>query len=172
MATATLDEDKAEAKALARRAGERSGPATAKGSKKKGSKKLFAVIILVVVVAGFGLEKFALPKHKPKVAVPGSLLKLPVTTVNLPSGGLLQVGLAVEVEKGTGGRSGIPAWDIAQMEDDEITILSVFPEQTLLSAAGKAEAKADLLEAFRKVVGPGPVGPGVMAVYYTDLVMQ
>src|SRR5579875_1604660 len=169
MATATVEEPRSRSTRpqLPPQAG-RNTPAPAK----KPPKKLLASLIVVLAVAAFGVEKFALPKHKATVAVPGSLLKLPVTTVNLPNGGLLQVGLAVEVQKGTGGRSGLPAWDIAKMEDDEITILSVFPEQVLLSAAGKAEAKADLLEAFRKVVGPGPVGPGVMAVFYTDLVMQ
>jgi hypothetical protein len=168
-----VDEDGApRSKALASQApGVGKGAASAKRPRKP-SKKLLAAAALAVAVVSVGLDKFALPKNKPKVAVPGSLLRLPVTTVNLPNGGLLQVGLAVEVQKGTGGRAGLSAWDIARMEDDEITVLSVFPEQTLLSAAGKAEAKADLLEAFRKVVGPGPVGPGVMAVYYTDLVMQ
>jgi hypothetical protein len=170
MATVTLEQE-AGTKAKDP-AAQPKGPSKAAGKPKKPSNKLLAALVLGVLVVAFGLDKFALPKHKPKVAVPGTLLKLPVTTLNLPNGGLLQVGLAVEVQKGTGGRSGLPAWDVARMEDDEITILSVFPEQTLLSAAGKAEAKADLLEAFRKVVGPGLVGPGVMAVYYTDFVMQ
>lgn len=136
--------------------------------------KLLVVLVLMVAVAAFGADKFLLAKkHKPLKAVPGAVVALPETTLNLSDGSLLQVKLAVQLQKGVGGKSGsLPAWEIARMEDDEITVLSGFTGTTLLSAHGKAVAMADLLSAFRSVVGPGPVGPGVMAVYYTDLVMQ
>jgi len=145
------------------------GKKTAPGKRKK----LLPVVVLVVLVAGFAADKFVLSKKpKLKAPVPGTVLHLPTTTINLPNGGLLQVELAVELAKGVGGKGGLPAWDIAQMENDEIAILSLFPEQTLLTSAGKQEAQADLLQAFRRIVGPAPGGQGVMAVYYTDFVMQ
>jgi hypothetical protein len=31
---------------------------------------------------------------------------------------------------------------------------------------------SELLSEFQAIAGPGPAGPAVMAVYYTDFVMQ
>lgn len=148
--------------------------ATGGKKKKKRNPKLMVVVVLVVLVVAFAADKFVLSKkHKPTKAVPGSVVSLPETTLNLSDGSLLQVKLVLELQKGVGGKSGsLPAWEIARIEDEEISTLSGFPETTLLSTRGKSLAMADLLSEFRAVVGPGPVGPGVMAVYYTDFVMQ
>lgn len=141
---------------------------------KKSKKKLLMVLIVVVLVGAFGADKFVLSKKpKPTKAVPGAIVSLPETTLNLADGSLLQVRLALELQKGVGGKSGgLPAWQIARIEDDEITTLSGFSQPTLLSTGGKAKAIAELLSEFRAITGPGPVGPAVMAVYYTDFVMQ
>jgi flagellar basal body-associated protein FliL len=149
------------------------GAGAPKRAKKK-SRKLLVVLMAVVLVAAFGADKFLLSKgHKPLHALPGAVVRLPETTLNLSDGQLLQVALAVQLQKGIGGKSGsLPAWEIAKMEDEEITLLSSFSEVTLLSSSGKAKAMSGLLGEFRSVVGPGPVGPGVMDVYYTDFVMQ
>jgi flagellar basal body-associated protein FliL len=146
----------------------------AKTKRKKRTPKLMVALVLAVAVATFAVDKFLFSKKtKPVTAVPGAVVSLPETTLNLSDGSLLQVKLALELQKGVGGKSGsLPAWQIARIEDDEISTLSGFTEATLLSAHGKAEAMAELLALFRSVVGPGPVGPGVMAVYYTDFVMQ
>lgn len=153
-------------------------PGKAKGTKadkpgKKSRRKPLLILVVVLLVALVGADKFLLKKPKPTHAVSGKVLSLPQTTLNLPDGQLLQVSLAVQVQKGVGDKKGaIPAGEVAQMEDDEITVLSSFPETTLLSTTGKDKARQALLGAFRSVVGPGPVGPGVMAVYFTDFVMQ
>lgn len=154
------------------------GPVEANGAgrskQRKRNPKVIVVAILVVVVVALVADKFVLSKkHKPTKAVPGAVVSLPETTLNLSDGSLLQVKLVLELQKGVGSKSGsLPAWAIARIEDEEISTLSGFAETTLLSAHGKAEAMAELLSEFRSVVGPGPVGPGVMAVYYTDFVMQ
>jgi flagellar basal body-associated protein FliL len=149
-------------------------PATKKGKTRKSRRKLLIVLVVVVVVAAFGADKFVLNKpHRPTKAVPGRLVTLPETTLNLSDGQLLQVALAVQLQKGVGGAKGnIPAWQVAEMENAEITVLSSFSSTTLMSGHGKDKATQALLSAFRSAVGPGPVGPGVMAVYYTDFVMQ
>ena len=141
---------------------------------KKPTKKLLVALVALLLVAAYGADKFVLAKKsRPTTAVPGNIISLPETTLNLADGSLLQVKLAIELQKGVGGKSGnLPAWQIARIEDDEITTLSGFAQGTLLTAGGKAKAMADLLAEFRAIVGPGPVGPGVMAVYYTDFVMQ
>jgi flagellar basal body-associated protein FliL len=141
---------------------------------KKSKKKRLMVLIVAVVVAAFAADKFVLSKKpKPTKAVPGTVVLLPETTLNLADGSLLQVKLAIELQKGVGGKSGsLPAWQVARIEDDEITTLSGFSQATLLSSGGKAKAMTDLLNEFRAIAGPGPVGPAVMAVYYTDFVMQ
>lgn len=141
---------------------------------RKSKKKLLVALLVVVLVAAYGADKFVLSKRpKPTKAVPGHIVSLPETTLNLADGSLLQVKLAIELQKGVGGKSGnLPAWQIARIEDDEITTLSGFTQGALLTAGGKAKAMADLLVEFRAIVGPGPVGPGVMSVYYTDFVMQ
>ena len=141
---------------------------------KKSKRKLAVALVVVVLVAAFAADKFVLSK-KPKLtkAVPGTIVPLPETTLNLADGSLLQVRLALELQKGVGGKSGsLPAWQVARIEDDEITTLSGFSQATLLSSGGKAKAMTDLLNEFRAIAGPGPVGPAVMAVYYTDFVMQ
>jgi len=152
------------------------GTSTPREKKKKGRSrpKLLALVVVVLAVAAFAADKFVLTRHhRPAHAVPGALVRLPETTLNLSDGHLLQVALAVQLQQGVGSaKAGLPAGKVAQMEDDEITVLSSFSEATLLSGAGKDKARLALLEAFRTVVGPGPAGPGVLAVYFTDFVMQ
>lgn len=145
----------------------------AAATKGKKSKKKLVIVVAVVLVAAFAADKFVLSKKpKPTKAIPGTVLRLPETTLNLSDAQLLQVTLAVQLQKGVGGKAGVPPWQVAKMEDEEITTLSGFSEVTLLSSAGKAKAISDLLSEFRSIIGPGAVGPGVMSVYYTDFVMQ
>lgn len=144
--------------------------------KKAGKKRRLVLIVGILVILGIvviGAKKFLLKSHKPKKAVAGAVVSLPETTINLSDGHLLQVTLAVQTQKGLvkKGKS-LPSSDLARMENDEITLLSQFSYKELLAASGKAQAKSELLSHFRQVVGPGKVGPGVMAVYYTDFVMQ
>jgi flagellar basal body-associated protein FliL len=147
---------------------------TGKKPKKGKSKRKPLIITVVALVAVVGAYKFVLHKpHKVTKAVPGNVVNLPQTTLNLSSGQLLQVSVAVQLQAGVGGKKGgIPAGEVAQMENDEITSLSSFSASELSTSSGKARARQALLDAFRSVVGPGPVGPGVMAVYFTDFVMQ
>lgn len=151
------------------------GSPAVKGRKKVGKKSAIA-IAGVAAVALFGGYQLLLGKShvKPTKALPGPVVSLPQTTINLADGHLLQVSVAVLLQQGILGKSDstLPPRDLAPMENDEITVFSQFSEAMLLSAAGKAQAKVQLLADFRSVVGPGPVGPGVMAVYFTEFVMQ
>lgn len=136
------------------------------------SKKLLSVLaVLVVMVAGSGGYLMFLHKPAKSVKVPGAVLDLPQTTVNLPDGHLLQAAVAVQMEKGVSVKS-LPADVVPRMENAEIVVLSSFSYSRLLSAAGKASAKAELVSKLEAIGGPGPAGPAVMGVYFTDLVMQ
>lgn len=142
------------------------------GVSKLRSKKVLAVLaVLVVLVAGSGGYLALLRKPTKAVAVPGAVLPLPQTTVNLANGHLLQVGLAVQLEKGVSAKS-LPAEVVPRMENAEIVTLSSFDYSQLVTAAGKASARAELTKKLEAVGGPGPVGPAVMGVYFTDFVMQ
>lgn len=135
------------------------------------SKKLLSVLaVLMVLVAGSG-GYLALRKPGKPVAVPGAVLPLPETTINLPGGHLLQVGVDVQLQEGVSTKS-LPADVMPRMENAEIVVLSGFSYSRLLTTAGKASARADLMARFQAIGGPGRVGPAVMNVYFTDFVMQ
>lgn len=166
---------RADASAAKRAPTANSGAGARKAVRKLGKKGLVTGVAIAVLALLAGYELLLGRGHPtPTKAVPGPVVVLPQTTINLADGHLLQVTLAVLVQEGVLGKSQatLPARDLAPMENDAITVFSQFSEATLLSGAGKAQAKAELLADFRGVVGAGPVGPAVMAVYFTELVMQ
>lgn len=137
--------------------------------KSRKSRVAVAALVLLVVVAGGYLTMMRKPVSK--VAVPGAVLTLPQTTVNLPNGHLLQVTVAVQLEAGVSPH-GFKPDAIPRMENAEILVLSRFGYTQLLSATGKDAARSALLGDLRQIVGHGPVGPAVMDVYFTTFVMQ
>jgi len=133
---------------------------------------LAAVVLVVVLVAVLADRTVLADHHKATVPVAGAVVSLPKTTLNLSGGSLLQVGVAIQLQSGVGTEKGLPSGEMARLENREITVLSGYTQSALSSAAGKDRSRAALLANFRQVIGPGKLGPGVMAVYYVDFIMQ
>ena len=162
MAEATLTAERPDDKTV--------GPGKRRGRHPR--RRVIAVVLVVVLVAVVADRTVLAKHHKATVPVAGAVVSLPKTTINLSGGSLLQVGVAIQLQTGVGTKKGLPAGETVRLENREITVLSGFAQSTLSSAAGKASSRAALLASFRQVVGPGRIGPGVMAVYYVDFIMQ
>jgi len=143
------------------------------GKRRRHPRRRVIVALVVIVLLAVVADRTVLAKHhKATAPVAGALVSLPKTTINLSGGSLLQVGVAIQLQTGVGTAKGLPDGEMARLENREITVLSGYTQSTLSSATGKASSRAALLASFRQVVGPGKVGPGVMAVYYVDFIMQ
>lgn len=148
---------------------------------KLGKKKVIPLAVVLVVALGVGAYKELVHAPKSKTPVPGVIVNLPETTLNLPNGHLLQVSVALQLVQGvhlTGGEMDV-------IENDEIDTLSSFHYSALLTTGGKDAARTSLLQSFNSVVaaasqpasGVGTVSAAtspayVLDVYFTYFVMQ
>lgn len=142
------------------------------GQRRRRPLLIVAVALVVVIVAVLTGRALLAEKQTATVPVAGAVVTLPKTTLNLAGGSLLQVGVAVQLQAGVGTKRGLAAGELARLENREIVVLSQFSQPTLSTPTGKETSRAALLASFRQVVGAGRVGPGVMAVYYVDFIMQ
>jgi len=154
---------------------------------KKSRKKLLAAAGVVVVLLG-AVAAYSMLAKKPagSAPVPGAIVDLPETTVNLPNGHLLQTTVALQLVKGTT----LTPPTMAALENAEIDTLSSFHYSVLLGASGKASAQAVLLQRFNAVVASTTATAGtgtthaatghtttsppasILDVYFTVFVMQ
>jgi len=148
---------------------------------KPGKKKLIPIALVLLVAIGAVAYKELVHTPKSKTPVPGAIVNLPETTLNLPNGHLLQVSVALQLTQGvhlTGGEMDV-------LENDEIDTLSSFHYSELLTTGGKTAARMSLLRSFNSVVagasrpagGVGTVSATtsstyVLDVYFTYFVMQ
>jgi len=146
-----------------------------------GKKKLIPIALVLLVLIGAVGYKELVHAPKSKTPVPGAIVNLPETTLNLPNGHLLQVSVALQLTQGvhlTGGEMDV-------LENDEIDTLSSFHYSELLTIGGKSAARTSLLRSFNSVVAAasrpaGEVGTVsattsstyVLDVYFTYFVMQ
>ena len=163
-------------------AGDGEGPAS-----KKPRKRLVVVAAFLLVVIAAGAYKELGHGARSSTPVPGSMVNLAETTLNLPGGHLLQVSVAMELVQG----EKLSSQETDALENDEIDVLSSFHYSELLSAAGKTAAQAALLHTFNLALAigsdPARAGPAatmkpgpspataaqyVLAVYFTYFVMQ
>lgn len=154
---------------------------------KKARVKLLAAAGVVVVLLGAVAAYSVLAKTPAKsVPVPGAIVDLPATTVNLPNGHLLQATVALQLVKG----ALLTPPTMAALENAEIDTLSSFHYSVLLGASGKASAQAVLLQRFNTVVASTTAAAGsratraatghattsppasILDVYFTAFVMQ
>lgn len=143
------------------------------GKRRRRARLAVTVVAVVVLLSAVLADRTVLAKHhKPTAPVTGALVTLPKTTLNLSGGSLLQVEVAIQLQAGVGTPRGLPPGEMARLENREINVLSQFSKPTLSSPTGKDRSRASLLSSFRRAVGPGKVGPGVLAVYYVDFIMQ
>jgi len=143
---------------------------------------LFIGVVVLIAAAAVGYKEL---HHAPPPTgpVPGAVVDLPETTVNLPNGHLLQVALAMELVKG----EKLVGPMMAALQNSEIDILSSFHYSVLLTTAGKTRALAALRSglnaALKGAPGQGVAGgvpPGtssagstrVLGAYFTYFVMQ
>jgi len=153
---------------------------------KKSRTKLFAVAGVVVVLLG-AVAAYSVLGKKPTTSapVPGAIVNLPETTVNLPNGHLLQTTVALQMVKGVT----LEPPTMAALENAEIDTLSGFHYSVLLGASGKASAQAALLQRFNAIIasttaaGKGTASAAtihttasppasILDVYFTLFVMQ
>ena len=144
-----------------------------------------AAVLLVVIAAGAYKELARTPRST--TPVPGSMVNLPETTVNLADGHLLQVSVALQLVQG----EELSNQKIDVLENNEIDVLSSFRYSTLLGTAGKTDAETALLRHFNLAIAKEPGSGGtslptntksgsysathlryVLAVYFTYFVMQ
>lgn len=156
-------------------AAERAAPAGQEPGKPRRRQPLLlivAVALVLVLIAVVADQTLPTKNPTPGAAVDGTVVTLPKTTLNLSGGSLLQVQVAVQLQDGVGTKKGLPPGETARLENRELLVLSQFTPTKLSTPGGKQASRQALLTSFRQVVGPGRVGPGVMAVYYIDFIMQ
>lgn len=143
------------------------------GKRRRRPRLVVIAIIVVVVLGAVVADRIVGAKHhKVTGPLPGALVTLPKTTLNLSGGSLLQVEVALQLQAGVGTAKGLPPGELARLENREIDVLTQFSQSTLSTASGKARSRSALLSSFRQALGPGKAGPGVLDVYYVDFIMQ
>jgi flagellar basal body-associated protein FliL len=142
--------------------------------KKKGKAKLVLAGLLAVLLIGAGVfgAKTMMVHHplNPKDPPAGALVSLPQMTLNLADGSDLQVQLALRLSKPANAKT--ISTDQPLFANAEIAVFGQQTYSVLLTAQGKAAVLAALLSDFQSITGPADGVPQVLAVYYTDFVMQ
>jgi flagellar FliL protein len=131
-------------------------------AKPGGKKKLFIIIALIAIGAGWYLYMGkASGGDKPEEHKAGEVVLIDPIQVNLEDGHYLRIGVALQLEEGAHEVTG------AQALDSAIATFSGRPVGDVNTAAVRDELKAELLKQL-KVRYEGHV----MDVYFTDFVTQ
>jgi flagellar basal body-associated protein FliL len=170
--TTTLDNGESAADPKA--GGSKKGAEGEDGEKKKGGKLKLIIILVLVIAAAGGYYEFG--QSKPVVYKPGQMApnagvdSLPQLTTSLSDGNLVQVTVAMQLS--TVASVTIMTTDLPQIEDAEISIFGSETEASLLAPGGKAALKAQLLAAFRTIVGPVDKVPQINSILLTGFVLS
>lgn len=142
------------------------------GTKKK--KVLVGLVAVAVLIGGYvtvsgGGEAEATPEvEEPLAPVEGVVVPLEPITLNLADGRFLKVGLALQLVEGV---AAPPPADVAGFAapalDDSISLLGALSYADLVAPGGRDTAKQALTERIS-----ARYEGDVMAVYFTELVMQ
>lgn len=138
---------------------------------KKSKKKLLLIVVGVVVVLAAG-GFFVLGGGKATAGTepapePGSIVKLDPITMNLSDGHYLKIGIALQLQKGTGGKSETTTVDGAKALDAAISLLGDRTYAQLAAPGGREAAKAQLSQAVAQ-----RYPHEVMGIYFTEFAMQ
>lgn len=146
------------------------GRSTDAASPRRPRRRLLVVLALVVAVLASGAVYGRGLLHRGPVPVrPAAIVVLPSMTLNLADGHLLQVTTALQTSTVTD-QARLAARQ-PRLLDATLSTLGADTYTELLTPAGRASAKAALLAAFSQVLGSRP-GPQLLAVYFTQFVMQ
>jgi flagellar FliL protein len=137
-------------------------------AKPKKSKKMLGLVLGVALLGGAGgggylmLTGGSAAETAPAAPTPGVVVAMDPVTVNLADGHFLKMKIALQATAdATGEPNGSKALDLA------ITKYTDMQLGDLSSAAGRAKAKAELLEKV-KAAYEGKI----MDIYFTEFVMQ
>jgi flagellar FliL protein len=128
---------------------------------KGGKKKLVVVVVLLVVLGGAGYWFFLKPKGGHEAPVPGEVVALESTQINLASGHYLRIAIALQLPEGAAEVDGSKALDatISLFSGRSMTELNDPKEREKL----KKELGTELEERY---------DDEVMGVYFTEFVTQ
>jgi len=130
-------------------------------------RRLLTLTLAAVLLAGAGGAGYAMLTggfggDEPAEPQPGAVITMDAITVNLADGHYLKMRLALQATKDADSDlNGAKALDLA------IAKYTDMPIGELSSAAGRAKAKAELLEQIKKAYDGQ-----VMDIYFTEFVMQ
>lgn len=123
---------------------------------------LAAVLLAIAAVASWMMLTGWRVDKTPKPPKPGAVLAMDPVTVNLADGHYLKMRIALQTTTDAGSDlNGSKAIDLA------ITKYTDMPIGELSSAAGRAKAKAELLEMIKEAYDGK-----IMDIYFTEFVMQ
>lgn len=141
--------------------------ATVEQPKKKKVRRLLLLIVAAFMLVGAGVSGYVmlsdpLRDSKPTGPEPGPVVTMDAVTVNLADGHYLKMRLALQTTKDASSDfNGAKALDLA------ISKYTDMPMEQLSSAAGRAKAKAELLDQIKKAYDGE-----VMDIYFMEFVMQ
>jgi flagellar protein FliL len=134
---------------------------------KKGKKKLIMMVLAALFLLGGGAGGYLMltgggADEPPPPPEPGIVVALDAVTINLAEGHYLKIKLALQASAEAGEEvDGSKALDVT------ITKFSDMKIGELSSPAGRAKAKAELLEKIREAYEEK-----VIDIYFTEFVMQ
>jgi flagellar FliL protein len=137
----------------------------AAGAEPKKSKKKMMIIIAVVLIVAVGYFMMGKKKATAKDAppVPGVVVAMDATTMNLADGHFLKLKLALQTIKGVKAEE----VDTSEAADIALNEFSNRPMATMVTSESREKIKADLLAKLKKAYPKE-----VMNVFFTEFVMQ
>jgi flagellar FliL protein len=137
-------------------------PTTGEKSKPSGRRKLLVLVGAAVLLAGGLTGAKLMLGNGEKAPEPGAVLALDAMTVNLSDGHYLKFKMALRATADAG-----EEMDGAEAQDLAITQYTGRTIGELSSAAGRKQAKVQLLESVRKAYEEK-----IMDIYFTEFVTQ
>lgn len=141
-------------------------------------KKLIPIIVVVIAVLGFAGYSFALPKHKPKLKIDGTVYILPKQfTLNMKGGqyATLTVALLLAPSQSVGVTSATdpPPTGFGSLTDEAVIRAIITndvtdqPSSALVTQPGRKAVEAKILSDIRS-----QTDTQVNAIYFTDVAVQ
>jgi flagellar FliL protein len=141
---------------------------------KKSKKKLFLILaVVVLLIGGYEAKSILLKPHfKPGQKVPlGKIVPLDQILTNLADGHEIQINVSLQLT--VVASTSTISQDLPRFDDAAISVLGGETQPQLLPAAGRAAAKAAMLQQFQKIAGTvDGAAQQISAVYFTNFIIQ
>lgn len=142
--------------------------------KKKRRKLLLVILVVLILAVGFWFVKLrAHPTvYKPGDPVPpGQVFSLGTLTVNTSTGGIVQLGIDLQLTKPANAKA--LAADVPQLKNAAIADVSKWSYAALLTPQGRHQLQSQLLQSFQTITGTvDGAAPQVSSVYFTSFLQQ